>query len=424
MIALKIALRNIFRARTRSLITLSTIVFGCMALVFTGGYFEDTFYKMRESYIQAHTGHIQVVKQGFFEKGALEPYNYLIENPKEISPLIAAIPGVKFVTPRLQFSGLISTGENTISFIGMGVDPYYEKSHPLDTSNLRKATDTLTLGGVLTAAGAPLDDKDMYGVMLGKGLAQNIGAKVGDGLILVTNTVSGSVNALDVNVKGLFYTSSKAYDDYFLRLPLATAQKLLYTNSVQTLVVMLNKTEDTNRVKAQILAMCKEKKLALELKGWDEISDFYNKTVKLFGRFFLIMKIVIAIVVVLSIYNTMNMAVMERISEIGTMMALGTKRRGVLNLFVLEGLVLGVIGGIVGVVLGAVVTTVISAIGIPMPPPPGATMYWISEPKVVPSMLLFAWVLSVITALVSSLYPAYKASRLEIVEALRHGGRS
>jgi putative ABC transport system permease protein len=419
MIAWKIALRNIFRSRARSLITLSTIVFGCVALVFTGGYFEDTFYKMRESYIQAHTGHIQIVRTGFFEKGALEPYEYLLENPAEIIEAAGKVPGVKFVTPRMQFSGLISTGENTIAFIGMGVDAKHEQSHPLREKGLRSATDTLTLGGVITAAGEPLDTADTYGVMLGRGLAENIGAKVGDGLILLTNTVNGSVNALDVNVKGIFYTSSKAYDDHFLRLPVATAQKLLHTETVQSLVVMLERTEDTERIKAQLAQVCAAKGFDVELKGWNEISDFYNQTVKLFNRFFLIMKIVVVIVVILSIYNTMNMAVMERIREIGTIMALGTKRRGVVRLFVLEGLILGMIGGAIGVVFGSGVTVVISKIGIPMPPPPGATMYWLSEPKVVPGMLLFAFVLSVATSLLSSLYPAYKASRLEVADALR-----
>ena len=114
------------------------------------------------------------------------------------------------------------------------------------------------------------------------------------------------------------------------------------------------------------------------------------------------------------------MAVLERTSEIGTIMALGTKRRKVLELFLYEGMGLGFIGGIVGIVLGIVITNFIAYLGIPMPPPPEATMCWVSEPKVVLSVVIFAFALSVITALISALYPAYKASRLEIAEALRH----
>ncbi|HNX82574.1 MAG TPA: FtsX-like permease family protein [Candidatus Omnitrophota bacterium] len=420
MITLKIAVRNIFRHRTRTIITLSTIVFGCVALIFAGGFFEDIFDQMRESYIQAHTGHIQIFHKGFSEKGVIEPYKYLIKNPDEVSDIVRTLKGVKFVTPRLTFSGLLSTGENTISFMGMGVDPAFEKAYPLKSNDLRQTTKSLTLGGVLVVSGKNLDPKDEFEVMLGKGLAASMGSRVGDGLVLLTNTTSGSVNALDVSVKGIFYTSSKAFDDIFIRLPIKTAQKLLYTDSVQSVVVMLDKTKHTAEVKRELENIFRAKKMDLEVKAWNEISDFYSKTVVLFNRLFLIIKIVIIVVVILSIFNTMNMAVLERVSEIGTIMAMGAKRKNVLKLFMYEGIALGVIGGAIGVVLGALVTYCISVIGIPMPPPPGATMSFLSTPKVVPSMLLFSFVLSVVTALISSLYPAYTASRLEIAEALRH----
>lgn len=420
MIAVDIAIRNIFRHKTRTLITLSTIVFGCIALIFAGGFFEDVFFKMRESYIKAHTGHIQVYKKGYLEKGRAEPYNYLITEPKKFSSVIRNISGVKFVASRLQFSGLISTGENTVSFIGMGIEPAYESAIKFNENSSKKTMDTMTVGGTVVTMGNDFSLDDTYSVMLGKGLASAIGAKINDALVLLTNTTGGSVNALDVSVKGIFQTSSKAFDDHFLRLPLPTAQKLLGTGEVQSLLIMLNKTEDTLRVKNEMLSLIKTNKLDFEIKTWDELNDFYTQTVKLFNRLFFILKVVIVIIVILSIFNTMNMAVLERVSEIGTIMAMGTKRQGVVALFMCEGIGLGVIGGCVGVLLGIVVTSMISAIGIPMPPPPGATMFWLSEPKIVPSMLVFAFILSVITSLISSLYPAYNASRLEIAEALRH----
>lgn len=420
MITLTIALRNIFRHKTRSLITLSTIIFGCSALIFAGGFFEDIFHKMRESYIQAHTGHIQIFKKGFSDKGRIDPYTYLIENPEETIAHIKTIKGIKFVASHLQFSGLISTGENTIAFMGMGLEPKYEKTTKPDASNLRNATKSLTLSGVIVAEGDALAENDTSAVMLGKGLASAIGAKNKDVLVLLTHTVNGSVNAMDITVKGIFYTSSQAYDDHFLRLPLPSAQKLLATESVQSLIVMLDKTEDTQRIKSELTTLFRKKNLALELKSWDEINDFYAQTVKLFNRLFLVLKIVITIIVILSIFNTMNMAVLERIDEIGTIMALGTKAKGVMQLFIYEGLCLGGIGGILGIIFGVIVTSLISRIGIPMPAPPGATMPWLSEPKVVFSMLFFSFALSLLTSIISSLYPAYRASQLQIADALRH----
>lgn len=418
---LKIAIRNVFRHRTRTIITLSAIAFGCIALIFAGGFFEDVFKKMREAYIHGHTGHIQIFKKGFFEKGSAEPFNYLIDNPQAIIMQIKGIKGVRFVTPRLDFAGLISTGETTISFVGQGIDPANERGVSVsELSGVRQSMNTLMTSGMVVESGEPLKKDDMYSVIAGKGLAGGIGVKPGDGLILVTNTVGGSINALDVTLEGIFLSGSKAFDDNFIRMPIAAAQKLLHTESIQSLVVMLEKTEETQRVKKELEGLFKREGLNLEIKTWDEISDYYTKTVILFDKLFLVLKIVIAIIVILSIFNTMNMAVLERTNEIGTIMALGTKRRGVLKLFLLEGLTLGLIGGTIGVISGVITTVFIARIGIPMPPAPNLTFSWVSEPMIVPGMLVFVFILSVITSLISSLYPAYKASRLEIAEALRH----
>jgi len=420
MITLKIAIRNIFRHRTRTIITLSAIAFGCISLIFVGGFFEDTLWQMRESYIRAHTGHLQVFKTGFFEKGNAHPFDYLIDNPQEIISLTKDIPEIQFVTSRIEFSGLLSTGDNTISFIGQGIEPKNEPGYIFSEEKLNLMRENTNIPStLLITKGDSLKETDAYDVVLGKGLAAGIEAKVGDGLILLANTVGGSINALDVNVKGIFLTSAKAFDDRFLRLNLATAQKLLQTNSVLSLMIRLNKTEDTIKVKDRLQELFKGKNMDLEIKTWVELSDFYTKTEALFNRQFLILKLVIGIVVILSIFNTMNMAVLERTGEIGTIMALGTKKSGVLNLFLYEGIALGLIGGVIGIAAGSIITYLVSIIGIPMPPAPGATFNWLSQPKVVPSVLIFTFLLSLFTSLISSLFPAYKASKLEIASALR-----
>lgn len=415
----KIAIRNVFRHKTRSLITISAIAFGCTAITFVGGFFEDILYKMRESYIKAHTGHLQVYRQGFFEKGGGSPAQYRIDHPQELAQLIAQMVGVERVTSRVEFSGLLSTGENTVSCIGQGVEPAYETTVGIgEASHPRQ--DLVAQSGSVIESGAPLTDADPYGVILGRGLAASLDAHAGDGLILVAHTVDGAINAADITVRGIFFTSSKAFDDRAVRLPLSSAQQLLQTTSVQSLVVMLHQTSQTARIKHDLQRLIAERHLDLEVKTWDELSDFYTKTKALFGRMFFILKLVIAIIVILSIYNTMNMAVLERTTEIGTIMALGTSRRQVWRLFLYEGAALGLSGGLAGIAAGVAVTWCVRRIGIPMPPPPGATMTWFSEPTIVPSVLLFALGLSLVTALLSAFYPAYKASRLEIAQALRH----
>jgi putative ABC transport system permease protein len=132
------------------------------------------------------------------------------------------------------------------------------------------------------------------------------------------------------------------------------------------------------------------------------------------------MKLIIAAIIVLSISNTMMMSVMERTGEVGTSMALGNSRRDMLSQFIGEGLILGMAGALIGVVLGTALAALISYIGIPMPPPPGATEGFTAKIRVTPALSMQALMLAIITTLIASAYPAWKASRMIIVDALRH----
>ena len=411
---LKLAIRNVFRNKFRSLITLAAIAFGCVSLIFAGGFFEDTFLQMREAVIHSHLGHIQVYKKGYLEKGNAKPFDYMIDKPDKIEKLIVSVDHVKFITPRITFSGLLSTGESTIAVIGQGINPEGEEAIGI-IETVRGAKT-----GVAIEKGENLSQSDMYDVILGKGLAKAMGLKVGDFIILVCNTIGGALNAMDMKVKGVFSTTSKEFDDHAVRMPIAAAQTLLRSNEVQTLVVVLDKTENTDLVKNQLLYLFKSKQLDLELKPWHEMADFYNKTVELYGKQFLVLELIIAIIVVLSIFNTVNMSIRERTREIGTIMALGAKRREVLKLFLLEGLVLGILGGLIGITAGTMFAYIISLVGIPMPPPPGGTFNWVARIRVVPDLLFSSFLIALISSLVSSFYPAFKASRLTIADALRH----
>jgi len=157
-----------------------------------------------------------------------------------------------------------------------------------------------------------------------------------------------------------------------------------------------------------------------EVVPWTRLADFYNKTVALFSRQMGVVKLIIAVIIVLSISNTMTMSVMERTVEIGTAMALGVRRQRILVLFLLEGGLLGAIGGICGVILGYLAAQAISAVGIPMPPAPGMSRGFVAGIIVTPSIVFDALLLAVSTTLIASIYPAWRASRLVIVDALRH----
>jgi putative ABC transport system permease protein len=359
---------------------------------------------MREDTIHSHLGHIQIVRPGYLDSGIADPFRFLLpENaPERIT--LEGLPHVRAVAPRVGFSGLISRDDSTISFLGDGVDP--EKEALLSRT-------------LLISKGDGLSSDDPKGIILGDGLAANLGAGVGDRLVLLANTASGGINAVECHVRGLFSTPTKAYDDVALRLPLPLAQELLRTSGAHRWLILLDDTAFTAALLDQLRQQLAGK--PLDVVPWYELADFYNKTVALFKKQVGVMKMIIAVIVVLGISNTLMMGVLERTAEIGTSMALGFKRKRVLRLFLGEGLVLGLAGGAIGLLLGVALASVISAVGIPMPPPPGMARGFTAEIRVTWPLAFDALALAFGTTLLASLYPAWKASRMDIVDALRHG---
>jgi putative ABC transport system permease protein len=218
-------------------------------------------------------------------------------------------------------------------------------------------------------------------------------------------------------VSGVFATVSKAYDDVALRLPIDTARRLLKVRGSHTWVILLNDTSNTDFV---LDMLRKELPATLyEITPWWQLSDFYNKSARLFSRQAGVMKGIIALLIVLSISNTLMMSVLERTGEIGTSMALGSTRSRVMRQFVSEAIVTGTLGALLGIVLGVMLAGIISVIGIPVPPPPGMGHGYIGRIQLSTTSLGNAAVLAIITTTLAALYPAWKASRLPIVDALR-----
>lgn len=398
----RLALRNILRQRRRSGIAILAIGFGVIAMMLTTGFIEWIFWATREGVAVTQLGHIQVVKPGYYDNGQADPFAYLLP---EQSPALAALQktrGVKTITPRLEFNGLVSHGDSTLSFIAKGIDPISDPS----------------LRYLIVVQGDKLGAADPKGVLLGAGLAANLGAKVGDTVVLLSGTRTGGMNAVEVTLRGLVSTSMKAYDDTMLLAPIDMARKLLRVSGAHVWVASLLDTDMTESVYERLHSNAALQ--PFEITPWTKLADFYNKTVTLLTQQIAVVRLIIATIIILSISNTMTMSVMERTVEIGTAMALGVRARRILILFLLEGLLLGVLGGLGGIVLGYVAATLISWIGIPMPPSPGMSRGFTAAIIITPGIVWEALLLAVTTTLIASLYPAWRASRLAIVDALRH----
>lgn len=399
----KLAFRNIFRNRLRTALTLAAIVTGVAAIIISGGFVEDVFVQLRESTIHSRIGHVQIFRKGYIEYGRREPSRYMIEQLDEVMDAVRSIPHVEAAMARLNFSGLANNGRTDLPIIGEGIEPAKEE---------RLGTATTMI------AGSSLRDTDMLGAMIGEGVAAALRLRPGDFATLMVNTAEGALNTFECKITGIFRTFSKEYDDRAVRISLPAAQELLFTQSVHSIVVLLGDTATTDVATETLRGRLEP--LGYEVKPWYELADFYQKTEALYRRQFGALQSIILVMLVLSVASTINMVVYERTGEFGTLLALGLRQRQIFKLVLLENALLGLLGGLLGMGVGVALATLISGIGVAMPPPPGSNIGYVATIRLVPWVLLSAALTGALAAVTAAVLPARRASRLLIVDALRH----
>ncbi|HCX33724.1 MAG TPA: ABC transporter permease [Rhodocyclaceae bacterium] len=398
----RLALRNVFRQKIRSAMTLTAIVFGVTGLVLSGGFVRDMFVQLAEAIIHSQLGHLQVNKLGFFELGSRSPEKYMIADPRAVRAAITAVPGVEDAMARVNFSGLLNNGKTDMPVIGEGVEADREAR----------------LGSYLRiVAGRQLNDRDGYGITVGEGLAEKLKLQPGDRVTVVMNTAEGALNSLEFEVAGVFQSFSKDFDARAVRIPLAAAQELMNTRGINTFVVSLKDTAQTDPT-ARLLADRLDP-ARFEVKTWYALSDFYQSAHDLYERQFGVLRFIILVMVLLSVANSVNMGAFERVGEFGTMMALGNRRGQVFRLIVTENVLLGLIGAAAGVALGVILALAISAIGIPMPPPPNANIGYTAYIRIVPEELALSFAVGFLATVAASFFPARRVTRIPVVDALR-----
>jgi putative ABC transport system permease protein len=399
-----LALRNVFRQRMRSAGTLAAISLGVIGLILAAGFVQDIFIQLGEAIIHSQSGHIQITRQGYREGRTRSPESFFIDQPDQLKKDALAIPGVQLALARIGFSGVVNNGKRDLGIVGEGVEPAAEAK----------------LGSYLRyIEGRALSDSDRDGIVLGQGVARSLGVKPGDRVNLVISLAQGAVNTLDFEVVGVFQSFSKDFDARAVRIPLAAARDLMDSQAAHLIVVVLEKTDDTNRVIALL-----RKTLAprgYELASWRELSDFYDKTVLLYESQFGVLRLIILLMVLLSVANSVNMTLFERTREFGTLLALGDRPARVFALIVSESLLLGLFGAGLGMALGCVLAWTISAIGIPMPPPPNANVGYTAYIRLLPIEVLSAGAVGFVATCLAAVLPARRVSRMNVVDALRKG---
>ena len=410
---LRISFQNVFRNKRRTVLTLLILALGSTGLMLVSGFFEGIHDSFREQYIHSQTGHLTVNTAGYYAKGVSAPLDYLMQNRANVQKAVESNPHVLYSVPLLKFGGMTSTDKTNVAVLAIGVDAVGEQKMGGHKYAKYKGTATNI------AEGRGLDPNDLYGVILGKGLMHALGLKVGDRFNFITTRRAGALDGAEYQIRGVFQTILKEFDDRGLKMNLAAAQKVLgVDDQVHSLLVMLDKTENTDLVYGQLDQKFREEKLGAELVTWVEQGHMYRHGSALFKKIETTVQLIIAIVFVFSIANTINMAIFERMREFGTMMAIGNSRAAVFFVIFTEAALIGMLGALLGIGAGTAVAHAISSVGVEMPPLPGSTVGYIALILVNPVIMLKVFLLALGSTLLAALLPAWRACHLEIVHAL------
>ncbi len=398
---LLIAMRNILRDATRVTSTLLIIAVGLAALLVGNGFMLSTYDSLQEIAMRTE-GHVIIIDDNPDPVLGGSHQQLTLSNWQATQEMLWADERVLRVLPRARFEGMISKGNKSAVFFGSGVDPKEE---------FRVHGPFLRTSGLLDPWLTPQDTPD---IMLGKQLAQTLGAVTGDLLTLQTKRSDGTSSELVVRLAGLYYTGTPEIDNHTLMTSLTTATTLLDSNNISQLSIYLNQREDS----IAIQQLLQEQLEGVTVQTWQQRAELYHKVRSLYDRIFGIMGLIILIVVFLAVSNTIALAIYQRREEIATLSALGTKPVRIYTNFILEACLIGIAATTIGMLLAYAISNAVNLAELMMPAPPGKTEGY-------PIFIYISWphyfitsAVLIITVVVASFIATRNATRVSIVKAL------
>lgn len=418
---LSIAFRNLLRARRRTLLSGGTMVLGSAALVLGSGLSDGIARQLTRSLVAVQTGHLQVVARAEDFQPQNSPFDaYSQERLRGAVALAERIErdgreaGVQRAVPYLYGRGTAIAGNRTSLASVVGIvpsrEPELQAAHPVET-------------------GAFLPEGDDLAVFVAAPMARKLRIGVGDSVSFVVQTPQGAVNSLDAVVCGVFRKGAPWQENTFY-VSLAAAQSLFdwpgdATNVKITLADGSAAGARRARPFVQRIAAAgapPAPKTGLRVETYEEAGRFSFSIIQANQTALAILSSFLFAAAAVGIVNALLMSVHERTREIGTVRALGMRRKTVVRMFVLEGLALGIVSAIAGVTLGGAAVLYYGWHGIPMNT---ITLAWMAGgdqlfPVLTPANVSRAAAAIAALSTLAAVYPARVASRLEPREALHH----
>lgn len=401
---LKIAWRNIWRNKTRSFVVMGAVIVGIWSILFLMGMVNGMIESYVNKAIKNEVSHIKINQPDYIKNNEVK---YYIDHVSKKIELIDTMAGVKVASARTKFNAMISSSHSGRGVSVVGIDPSQE----------------VMVSGVheYMKEGAYLKDDDKNKIIISARTAAKLKVKIRSKIVLTFQDMEHEITMGAFRIVGIFDTGNNPYDESVVFVRSADINRILGTNDIaHEIAVLINNLDDLEIIQSKI----KQIFPALLVRNYKEVQpelELFQQQIKMSGVIYMI---IFMLALVFGIVNTMMMAVLERIKELGMLMAIGMNRFKVFLMIVLETLLLTLIAAPIGLVLGYLTTLYYHTHGL--------NLFFYSKQAMsqfgfdntiytsVPKEIYLQIVVAItITALIGSLYPAWKAIRLRPVDAIR-----
>jgi len=403
MLMLRVAFRNIFRQKRRSLLTFLTILFGFVLSSVAIGVTIGTYHEVVDAFTRTNLGHIQIHEKDYLDRPAL--YRTVDDVPK-IGRLLAGLPEVEAWAPRCYAAGLASLGERTSGAQVIGIDPERENGASRFNKKIKEGR-----------AFRPDSSKE---VILGAGLAKYLKAKLGDEVVIVSQAADGSIANDVYRLVGLLDSGNVESDRVAFYLPLKTAQELFVLDGkAHEIIVVARRLEGVEALAGRITQNLRDP--ALSVQPWKEFARAFHRAMTRDRRGHQTLTYVILMIVAIGVLNTILMSVLERRREYGILKAVGTKPRHIFTLILLEANFLALLAIALGSLLSLALNGYLAVRGVPFAE--GVTFGGMELSTIYSSLSLEVFAIPALTILLFTslvaVFPAMKASRLDPARTMR-----
>ncbi len=421
---LKLAWRNIWRNRRRSLIVITSVVIGLVAIVLLSGLANGMLQQMLFNQINLDISHIQIHKKGFNDNKIVKNF---LPAYQQVETVLKNTPEIEAYSKRVLVPGILSSADNSSGVLLKGINPDEE-------SKVSVIKNSIIEGKFL--------GENRHDIIIGEKLAEKLGASLGDKVVAMTNTLSGSIGSDVFRIVGIFQTASSTYDKRTIYITVKAEDAMLGFDEQtgQDSTFQKNPVENENSPgtyyefaiitknfeKADLVKKELENKLGgdYEVLTYKDLLPLLIYEMEIFKKSMLIFNIIIGLALIFGIINSMLMSVFERINEIGVLMAIGMKNTRLYLMIELEAFILGVLGTLTGLVAGLFLDLMLAHSGINL----GlfsAGLKAIGVGSIIYPDLSFSDIINAVlfmpfVAVLGAVYPAYKAIKLVPIYAINY----